>query len=115
LLMLLVLFVLALARGLDENEARAMTFTSLMLASLGMIIFNAARTRPLRESLATPNAARWWVLGGGLALTFGALAVPAVREVFRFAPLSMADLALCFAAVALTLVGQTAIVGQNSV
>jgi len=98
LAILTVVFVIALARGLAENEARALTFTTLMLANLGMIVLNPARARPLREVLTAPNAARWWVVAGALVLMAVALYVPAVRDMFRFAQLHIADVAICVAA-----------------
>ncbi|MBI3780631.1 MAG: cation transporting ATPase C-terminal domain-containing protein, partial [candidate division NC10 bacterium] len=43
-------------------------------------------------------AALWWVLGGALAFLALVLYVPFLRALFRFAPLGAADLALCLAA-----------------
>ncbi|MBK6659896.1 MAG: cation-translocating P-type ATPase [Proteobacteria bacterium] len=106
LVMLLALYLVTLARKLDNNKARAMTFTALMLANLGMIAHAPWRRRSLREAFSATNAARWWVVAAGLALTLAALGVPLVRELFRFAPLNAADLALCAGAAAVTIAGQ---------
>lgn len=40
----------------------------------------------------------WWVLGGASVFLSLVLSVPALRAVFRFAPLHPLDLALCLAA-----------------
>jgi Ca2+-transporting ATPase len=45
-----------------------------------------------------PNPALWWVVGGtGLGLV-AILEVPALRTIFSFAPLHLADLGLSLAA-----------------
>ena len=95
LVVLLAVFMLALRRGVGEDEARALTFTTLMLANLGMIVLNPSRSLPLCAVLSAPNAARWWVVAGGLVLTATVLYVPVVRELFRFAALHGSDVALC--------------------
>ncbi len=92
---LLAVFMLALRRGVGEDEARALTFTTLMLANLGMIVLNPSRSLPLCAVFSAPNAARWWVVAGGLVLTATVLYVPVVRELFRFAALHGEDIALC--------------------
>jgi Ca2+-transporting ATPase len=98
LLILLAVFLIALARGAGENEARALTFTTLMLANLGMIVLNPSRYMSLREALAAPNAARWWVVAAALLLMAVVLYVPTVRDMFRFAHLDGVDVAICAAA-----------------
>ena len=50
-----------------------MTFTTLIVANLGLILVNRSWTRTILGTLRAPNAALWWVLGGAtlvvLALT----------------------------------------------
>ena len=93
----LVLFGFALYRGLDENEARALTFTTLVMANLALVFTNRSWTRNLIDTLRLPNPALWRVAGGaGLVLAI-VLYVPAIRELFRFAPLQAPELAVCAA------------------
>jgi Ca2+-transporting ATPase len=49
------------------------------------------------ETLRTPNRALWWVLGGATLFLTLVLAVPALRDLFRFAPLHVPDIAICLA------------------
>jgi Ca2+-transporting ATPase len=98
LLVALLLFGVALYRGLNENEARALTFTTLVVANLALVFTNRSWTRSLFETLRRPNPALWRVAGGaGLVLAI-VLYVPAIRELFRFAPLHAPDLIFCLVA-----------------
>jgi Ca2+-transporting ATPase len=98
LLVLLGVFVVALYRGQGEQEARALTFTTLIVANLGLIFTNRSWSASALASLRTPNAALWWIVGGALAALGLVLYVPVLRELFRFAVLHPDDLALCLAA-----------------
>src|SRR5690242_17981633 len=60
LAIVLGVFVVALYRGQDEVDARALTFTTLIFSSLGLILVNRSWSRSLFENLKTPNKALWW-------------------------------------------------------
>jgi len=98
LAIMLAIYGVTLYRDLGENEARALTFTALVVANLALIFTNRSWSRGLIEILRTPNAALWWVVGGTLFFLALALYLPGLRELFRFSALHAADLALCFAA-----------------
>jgi Ca2+-transporting ATPase len=98
-----LLYALVLAAGTSEPRARAMAFAAVVLANLGLIFSNRSRQATLLETLRRPNPALWWIVGGtllGLAL---ALYVEPLREIFRFAPLSGAQVLMSFAAAAVGL------------
>src|SRR5574340_591674 len=98
LLIVLAVFAVALQRGQGEAEARALAFSTLVVANLGLIFTNRSWTRTIAATLRFPNAALWWVTGGALLFLGLTLYVPGLRELFRFAALQPADLALCLAA-----------------
>jgi Ca2+-transporting ATPase len=87
--------VFLIARGDHGPEAaRALTFVSLVVAFVMVILVNRSWTRSALAMLRVRNAALRWVIGGAgvfLALT---LTVPGVRRLFRFAPLHPRDLVL---------------------
>jgi len=103
----IVVAVFTIARHLNrsENESRALAYTTLIVANLGLILTNRSRTRTILATLRTPNAALWWVLGGATVFLSVVLAVPELREIFKFAPLHASDIAICLAAGALGIVG----------
>jgi P-type Ca2+ transporter type 2C len=98
LLVLFAIFALTLYRGQGETEARALTFTTLIVANLGLIFTNRSWSASARASLRTPNRALWWVVGGASAALGLVLYVPFLRDLFRFAVLHPDDLALCLGA-----------------
>ncbi len=105
LAVVLAIFGVAHFRGLGEAEARAQSFTTLIVANLGLILTNRSRTRTILGTLRTPNLALWWVLGGAAIFLSLALTVPSLQHVFRFAALSGLDMALCVGAGLFTIAG----------
>lgn len=98
LLILLALFAFSLYRGHGENEARALTFTTLIIANLSLILTNRSWSRTIVETLKTPNTALWWVLGGASIFLSLVLYVPFLRSLFRFNYLHPLDIAICLIA-----------------
>jgi Ca2+-transporting ATPase len=86
--------------GRGEQEARAMTFTTLVLANLALIFTNRSWHRTVAETRRARNPALWWVTGGTLALLGVILYVPSMRSLFRFDLLHADDLGLCVGAAA---------------
>ena len=96
---LIATFAIVHYAGRGELEARAITFTTLILANLALIFTNrswsTARKRTAR------NSALWWIVGGTLALLAAILYVPSLRALFRFNVLHPIDLAVCVGAAAI--------------
>ncbi len=95
---ILGVFLISLYRGQDEREARALTFTTLIVANIGLILVNRSWSRTIIEGMRAPNKALWWVLSGSVLILAIVLYVPFVRDIFRFSILHSLDLAICFGA-----------------
>jgi Ca2+-transporting ATPase len=91
-------FFFALRQGQSESHARALAFTTLIIANLALIWTNRSWTATIFQGLRLRNVALWWVTGGALMLLALVLAVPFLRELFRLSPLGSADLSLCVVA-----------------
>ncbi len=98
LVILLVVFFIALQRGQGEDEARALTFTSLVVANLGLILANRSWSLSILGGLRRSNPALWWVLGGAGGFLALALYLPPLRRVFHFNLLHVHDILICLAA-----------------
>jgi Ca2+-transporting ATPase len=98
LAIVLAVYVVSMYRGQGEADARALTFTTLIVANLGLILTNRSWSRTIFETLSTPNRALWWVLGGALVFLAGVLYIPFLRELFGFSYLHFLDIAICFLA-----------------
>jgi Ca2+-transporting ATPase len=81
---------------LTESEARALAFGTLVLANLALIFSNRSRSRTLLEALRAPNATLWIVTAATLGFLALSLYLPFLAGVFRFAPLSLAEVAAAF-------------------
>jgi len=91
----LAVFAGALYSGHGAGNARALAFTTLIVASLGLILANRSWSRAILDAFRTRNPALWWVLGGALAFLAIALYIPLVRGMFHFARLRPDDVAVC--------------------
>ncbi len=98
LIIILAVYAVSLYRGQGDMEARALTFTTLIVANLGLILTNRSWSRTILETLSSPNGALWWVIGGALVLLGAVLYIPGLRGLFSFAFLHFIDLAICFMA-----------------
>jgi P-type Ca2+ transporter type 2C len=103
LAIVLTIFVVALARGQGELDARALTFTTLILANLGLILSEGSTSRLNLKIFRSPNPALWWVLGGGLFFLAIVLYVPIMRQLFSFSFLHPIDLVICLIGGAISL------------
>jgi len=103
LAMLLGVYIFALKRGQSEEDARALTFTTLIVANLGLIFANRSWSRLVVETLRAPNAALWWVTGGAALFLGLALKVPFLRGLFSFSVLHGTDVLVCIGAGAVSI------------
>jgi Ca2+-transporting ATPase len=95
LAVILVVFIGAPNRGFGEAQVRTLTFTTIVIANLALILTNRSWSRTILETLRTPNRALTWVFAGTLGALVLVLEVPVLRDLFRFAPVPFMDLALC--------------------
>lgn len=98
LFVVLAVFLISMHSGRGEYEARALSFTTLIIANLGLIATNRSWTRSILQSVRTPNTAFWYVLTGALFFLALAVYVPFLRDLFRFGALRAFDLLICLAA-----------------
>lgn len=98
LAVVLAVFIIAINRGQGELDARALSFTTLIVANLCLILTNRSWSQVILSTLRTPNTALWWVVGGALLVLGMVLYVPFLRDLFRFDRLHSVDLAICLSA-----------------
>jgi P-type Ca2+ transporter type 2C len=103
LVMLLGVYVIVLKRGQGEEHARALTFTTLIVANLGLIFANRSWSRLIPDTLRSPNAALWWVSGGAVLFLGLVLYIPFLRSLFSFSVLHPMDILICIGAGAVSI------------
>ena len=104
LLVLLVVYITAQEYGANQEQARALTFSTMIIGDIWLILLNRSWHRPLLASLRLPNPIMWWVIGTASALLCVALYVPMVSRLFHFQTPSTLQLVLAAALMSFSLV-----------
>ena len=94
---------MALYRGLGALDARALTYTTMVIDNLGLILTNLSWSGTIIEILRTPNKSLRWILVGVLGSVAVVLYAPFFRELFRFFILSPIDIVICFVVAAVSI------------
>ena len=97
-LVTIAIYSISLSRGQSVAQARALTFTTLVIANLGLILANRSWSRTILSSLRSPNAALWWVVGGAAVFLTLILLVPILRDLFSMSSLGLVDVGICIVA-----------------
>jgi P-type Ca2+ transporter type 2C len=104
LVITLAVYFMALNMGYGEEEVRTMTFTTLIVSNIAVILTNRSWTDNIFRIIATPNNAVKWVVGGAIFFLALILNVPFFLELFRFHKITLINIVIC------TLAGLTTIV-----
>jgi Ca2+-transporting ATPase len=104
LAVVLAVYVSALSRGLGAPEVRAMTFMTIVIANLCLILTNRSWSETIFSTLRTPNRALLFVFAGTLFCLFLVLFVPGLRELFLFGPIGFSDVLICTGAGVLSVI-----------
>lgn len=97
LLIVLAVYLFALLVWHNDKDAKALCFTTLVLANLGMILANLSWSRSIFSMIQSPTPALCWVIVGTLSFLGLVLYVPFLRDTFHFSTLHSHDVAICFA------------------
>jgi len=94
LVMVYLVYQMALSRGLDEPAVRTLTFTTIVVANLCLILTNRSWYETLKTILLTPNRAMAWVFAGTLISLGLVISIPQLMDIFKFGAVSPVDLSL---------------------
>jgi Ca2+-transporting ATPase len=93
---LLLVYMISLFRGQGERDARALTFTSLIISNLVLIVTSRSSAFSVWDKLTLTqnNIIKWIILGTVVALAI-VLYVPFLNNLFRFSTLHFVDAMIC--------------------
>ncbi len=94
LIVVLTVYLYAFSRGLGENEVRTLTFLTIVVANLSLILTNRSWSETIFATLSSPNRALLGVFAGTLVSLFLVLYLPALQDLFRFGPVTLPYLLL---------------------
>jgi P-type Ca2+ transporter type 2C len=92
LLVSFALFYYAVHTGRTEDEARAISFTTLVLASIMLIAVNLSWEKFALQSFRSHNKALHIMFGATLVMLIAILYVPFFADIFHLAPLGFRDI-----------------------
>ena len=92
------IFVIALQRGMPDDEVRALTFFSLVVSIVALIFVNRSTSASLIKAIRRPNRALAFVLPIVAATLAVTILWPVASGLFRFGPLHADDLAVTLGA-----------------
>jgi Ca2+-transporting ATPase len=100
--MVLAVYLITMGRG--DDLARTVSFTTMIIANLSLILTNRSWSNTIFQTIKTPNKALWWVLTGALVFLGLVIYFAPLQQLFRFCPLSTGDIILCIVAGTLSVV-----------
>lgn len=98
LLATLAVLSYALHSGASAETARALTFATIVIGNLGLILVNRSWQQTILATMHNSNRALWWVIGSAFSFLVIALTLPVMQGVFHFAPITPAQFAICVVA-----------------
>ncbi len=88
LIISLLVYFVGLKLGYTEKEVRTLTFVTLIVSNVAIILSNRSWSSNIFQILRTPNKAVLWVVGGAILFLILALNVPFLQELFLFGKVS---------------------------
>jgi Ca2+-transporting ATPase len=88
----------SLALNLGDAEARTLTFTTLVIANLGLILTNRNWSTTILGSFRARNIALRWIVAAAVVFLGLVIYVPFLRDLFHFEILNFNDVLICIAA-----------------
>jgi Ca2+-transporting ATPase len=94
LLAVMGVYLAAIHLGEPPDEARAVSFATLIISNICLILTNRSWSQGIISSFRTRNKTVPWIIGSALTFLGLVLFTPFLQKLFHFAPMHLTDLAL---------------------
>ena len=94
----LLVYFIGLKMGYSETGVRTLTFVTLIISNIAVILSNRSWTTNIFKILFTPNKAVKWVVGGAVFFLILILNIPFLLNLFQFERIGWIELLVCTAA-----------------
>ena len=91
----LLVYFIGLKMGYSEKGVRTLTFVTLIVSNIAVILSNRSWTYGIFKILATPNKAVFWIVGGAIIFLILILNVPFLLNLFQFEKIGFAEFMVC--------------------
>lgn len=95
LIISLLVYFIGHERGYSEDALRTLSFVTLIVANVAVILSNRSWTNNIFQILLTPNKAVKWVVGGAIFFLILILNVPFLRDLFQFEKIGLTEMLVC--------------------
>jgi Ca2+-transporting ATPase len=89
--------------GYTEGQIRAMSFITLIVANISVIMSNRSWTRSIFEVLTIRNKAAGWIVGGATLFMILIMNIPFCLTLFQFEKIGIVNVLICLTAGLLTI------------
>ena len=94
----LLVYLVGLKMGYSASGVRTLTFVTLIVSNIAVILSNRSWTSNIFTILFTPNKAVKWVVGGAVFFLILILNIPFLLDLFQFERMGWLELLVCTAA-----------------
>jgi len=95
LIISLLIYFIGLEMGYSEKGVRTLTFVTLVVSNIAVILSNRSKTSNFCKILISPNKAVKWVIGGAILFMILILNIPFLIDLFQFEKLGYLELLVC--------------------
>jgi len=95
LFIILSIYGLSYASGHNEDDIRTLTFATLIIANLGLILSNRSWNSSIWKMIRVKNNSLWFVIIGALTFLAISIYIPFMQNLFSFTYLHPFDIAIC--------------------
>ena len=91
----LLVYFMGLKMGYSEKGVRTLTFVTLIVSNISVIISNRSWTSGIIKILSAPNKAVNWIVGGAIIFLILILNIPFLLNLFQFEKIGFLELMVC--------------------
>ncbi len=91
----LFVYFVGLKMGYSERGVRTLTFVTLIVSNISVILSNRSWTSGIFKILITPNKAVSWIVGGAIIFMILILNIPFLLNLFQFEKIGFLELMVC--------------------
>lgn len=91
----LLVLAYSMQQGFSTEAARTLSFTTLVIANIGLILVNRSWRHSVIASLKQRNPSLWWVISGAFIFLLLTLTLPMLRDIFHFEVITLPQFSFC--------------------
>ena len=95
LIICLLVYFIGLKMGHTEKSVRTLTFVTLIVSNIAVILSNRSLTFGFLRILSTPNKAVTWIVSGAIIFLILILNIPFLMNLFQFEKIGYIELLVC--------------------